>query len=423
MRTVQAKRIERKLAARVRPARSEDESAEEPLSIPGRGKHEDTSKLIQFNCPEVLDFSSGTVVLPLRITCYCRHHREKTGFNVHFTVFDHSGRIVGSGITRPIMITDDHKSTGVSKAVSSAGQTPESDWTLRSLGERPDAGGSQLAKRKAGEERASKKRTKPYDGRRSGKLSRRTSIGSLNSTVPSAFATRPSTPALSHGGSSPEQVQRPEPGTPDFSDHGAPAVVSSMLPSAIAPPIVANESNAFNDILMPDVGSEPPLASVPLSSFLAHDMSPVHSSSMHSPEITTMPAPQSLEIAQSLHYLFNAAEPPSLPTLPQPTIHRLIPSQGPTYGGIEITVLGANFHPNMQLNCVFGDARSTSTQRWSDNTLVCILPPSPTPGVVAVWFDGVQKEEDGSPPALFAYQDETDRALYVFHFVSSSHYR
>ena len=97
--------------------------------------------------------------------------------------------------------------------------------------------------------------------------------------------------------------------------------------------------------------------------------------------------------------------------LPLPKIHRLIPASGPTYGGIEITVLGANFHPNMQLNCVFGDARSSSTQRWSDNTLVCLLPPSPTPGVVAVWFDGIQKEEDGSPPSLFAYTDETDRAL------------
>lgn len=100
--------------------------------------------------------------------------------------------------------------------------------------------------------------------------------------------------------------------------------------------------------------------------------------------------------------------------MPTPKIHRLIPATGPTYGGIEITILGANFHHNLQLNCVFGEARSTSTQRWSDNTLVCMLPPSPTPGVVAVWFEGVQREEDGSRPTLFAYTDESDRALYVF---------
>lgn len=408
----QAKRIERKLAARVRPARSDDESPEEPLVIPGRGKHEDTSKLIQFNCPEVLDFSSGTVVLPLRITCYCRHHREKTGFNVHFTMFDHTGRIVGSGVTRPIMITDDHKSTGVNKAASSAGPAPDSDWAFRPS---PDVGASSAVKRKGRseltEDRSVKKRTKPYDGRRSGKLSRRASNGSLNSVLASAFTTRPSTPALSPGGSSPEHSQRTDPATPDYSDNGTTAVVTQLLPSTIAPPVVANDAHSFDDILMPDVNSVDADVSMSQANFLSSDMSPVMSSSMHSPEIMTMPAPQPLDIAQSLQFLFNAADQPPVPALPLPKIHRLIPSQGPTYGGIEITVLGANFHANMQLNCVFGDARSTSTQRWSDNTLVCILPPSPTPGVVAVWFDGVQKEEDGSPPTLFAYTDETDRAL------------
>ncbi|CCM01921.1 uncharacterized protein FIBRA_03993 [Fibroporia radiculosa] len=65
----------------------------------------------------------------------------------------------------------------------------------------------------------------------------------------------------------------------------------------------------------------------------------------------------------------------------------------------------------MQLNCVFGGAISSSTQRWSDNTLVCLLPPSTNPGSVPVWFDGMAKEEDGTAPCIFTYKDETDRAL------------
>ena len=96
----------------------------------------------------------------------------------------------------------------------------------------------------------------------------------------------------------------------------------------------------------------------------------------------------------------------------------MIPAAGPTFGGVEVTVLGANFHPSMQLNCVFGSTPSTSTQRWSDNTLVCILPPSVSAGQVQVWFEGMPKEEDGTPPCLFTYTDETDRALYVPHFFS-----
>ncbi|KAH9966201.1 hypothetical protein BGW80DRAFT_1563029 [Lactifluus volemus] len=96
---------------------------------------------------------------------------------------------------------------------------------------------------------------------------------------------------------------------------------------------------------------------------------------------------------------------------PHPRIHRLIPSSGPIIGGIEVTVLGSNFHPSLQLQCIFGDVVASSTQRWSDNTLVCILPPRATSGVVAVWFNGLQKEDDGTPPCLFTYTDESDRAL------------
>lgn len=411
----EAKRIERKLAARVRPARSDDESGEEPLLIPGRGKHEDTSKLIQFNCPEVLEFSTGTVVLPLRITCYCRHHREKTGFNVHFAMYDHSGRLVGSGITRPIMITDDHKSTGVNKAAtSSASQTPEFEWPVRSLGDHSDVASSPPTKRKGRNQPVeAKKRTKPYDGRRNIKLSRKTSNGSLNSAIASAFTTRPSTPALSPAGSSADQLQTFEPATPDFSDNAVAAPIASSLSPLIAPPIIANESHAFDDILMPDVNAvnsaEASLGVMSQTNFLL-DISSSVSPSMQPHDLMDIPISQPTELAQPLQYLFHS-EPPPIPNLPTPKIHRLIPATGPTYGGVEITILGGDFHPNMQLNCVFGDAHATSTQRWSDNTLVCLLPPSPTPGVVSVWFDGIPKEEGGSPPALFVYTDETDRAL------------
>jgi len=96
-----------------------------------------------------------------------------------------------------------------------------------------------------------------------------------------------------------------------------------------------------------------------------------------------------------------------------PSIHRLIPNTGPTHGGIEVTILGANFHPAITLNCIFGDVAASSTQRWSDNTLVCVLPPRATPGVVAVWFEGFPKTDEpaNTPPSLFTYADESDRAL------------
>lgn len=86
----EAKRIERKKAARVRPQRhdssdSEDEGAVFRMDLGPDGepiprRDGDGTGIVVFNCPEINDFSEGRVVLPVRVTCYCRHHREKVGF-------------------------------------------------------------------------------------------------------------------------------------------------------------------------------------------------------------------------------------------------------------------------------------------------------------------------------------------------------
>ena len=151
---------------------------------------------------------------------------------------------------------------------------------------------------------------------------------------------------------------------------------------------------------------------------------------------TAPPSPVAMSVSQyqrlqeplasaPLPFMF-LPEPPPLAPVHQPRIHRLIPSSGPIIGGIEVTILGSNFHPSLQLDCTFGDVMASSTQRWSDNTLVCILPPRATSGVVAVWFNGKKKDEDGTPPCLFTYTDESDRALSVFLLTSfvltCSHY-
>jgi uncharacterized protein len=78
----EAKRVARKLAARVRPSRSDGEDQTPmPVVLENRDEsNKDVSGIVQFNCAETVDFSDGTVTLPIRITCYCRHHREKVGF-------------------------------------------------------------------------------------------------------------------------------------------------------------------------------------------------------------------------------------------------------------------------------------------------------------------------------------------------------
>jgi len=68
-------------------------------------------KILLFNCSEIVDFSSGDTILPTRITCYCRHHNEKVGFCIYFVMKDYTNTVIANGMSPPIMITDDHKSS------------------------------------------------------------------------------------------------------------------------------------------------------------------------------------------------------------------------------------------------------------------------------------------------------------------------
>ncbi|GLB37660.1 putative ig-like, plexins, transcription factors [Lyophyllum shimeji] len=394
----EAKRVAKKLAARVRPARSDTDSGDDPSSNrPSKSKQvEDTTSIIQFNCAEILDFSTGSVVLPLRITCYCRHHREKVGFNVHFTMMDHLGRIVGTGSSRPIMITDDHKTAPSSNATRQTEFTNgfmnvDPDWsqmagTVNEIS--PDARAP--SKRK---QESSTRRPKPYDS--SGKPNRTSREGSVASaaspstglsSLPMTRSPTPSTVVQQLLALDPTPLQ-PLPQL-QYSSHGS----ETSSPDTLATPL-----DRSPDINLPDPQRQHDMAHAP---------SPL---SLHPVPSVVMPAhPHPMPFM-----FFDGQQTQSNMPMQVPIIHRLIPNMGPTHGGIEVTVLGANFHPSLQLNCIFGDVAASSTQRWSDNTLVCVLPPRATAGVVAVWFEGFPKtaEQTNAPPSLFTYADESDRAL------------
>lgn len=379
----QAKRAARKVTSRAKPD-SEGPLSERPDASLG---------LLQFNCPEELDFSTGSVVLPMRIACYCRHHREKVGFNVHFKMVDHGGRIVGSGSTPPIMITDDHKSTHKSQplphSINSSTLTP--DWN-----------GSQVDvfRKPAQKSMTVKKRAKPYDPSARKKSFKDAKVetsspSAMSSVLPTrasspVVVTQPTTPALSSTLSSPKA---------SFDSLASPTDFISGIygQSEIPIPDFTQTLNQTLDALdfTPGVHSIPSPSDTTTSPEVAHAVA-----------IAQHPQPQPT-------IFFNFDPPQSIPPFQLPRIHRLIPSAGPTHGGIEVTVLGANFHAHLPLNCVFGDMMASSTQRWSDNTLVCVLPARATPGVVGVWFDGIDVQDDGTPPCLFTYTDESDRGLCV----------
>jgi hypothetical protein len=409
MSVVKAKRVVRKLAARIRPARSDSDAPEDGRER-SRNVKEDTTSIIQFNCPDVLDFSAGSAVLPVRITCYCRHHREKVGFNIHFTMMDHNGHLVGKGMTPPIMITDDHKSTVKSGVIpSTPAVETRVDWSSLPPAA-PSTDNTPLLKHPSRNGRGQPKtRSKPYDmsGRSNqSKFSRATSVTSLSSSVNSPSMhpssgpnTRSPTPSQLQ---SPSPVPPPQPSVAFVSDGDSTSAFNSSepiptsLPNSISGTTIFGPANAVSTITT----SQFPLPS---------DMFPPNTPQVTQPSqqlLATLVPPQPMPFL-----FFNPSSPPPVTSLPLPKIHRLIPSSGPTHGGTEVTVLGENFHPAIQFNCVFGDVVASSTQRWSDNTLLCVLPPRSAPGVVAVWFEGLNETKNSTLPSLFTYTDESDRAL------------
>lgn len=96
-------------------------------------------------------------------------------------------------------------------------------------------------------------------------------------------------------------------------------------------------------------------------------------------------------------------------SMERPQLQRLIPNEGPTFGGIEVTILGSNFRPG--LTVLFGDVPAASTHFWSPNTLVCILPAVTEPGPVVVCFKEYPVMMDSQEVMLFTYYNENDRAL------------
>lgn len=107
----------------------------------------------------------------------------------------------------------------------------------------------------------------------------------------------------------------------------------------------------------------------------------------------------------SQDFLFNIF--PQTPDIPQ--VDRLIPTEGPVYGGMDVTLLGSGFYRG--LTCLFGERPATTTF-WNANTLVCVLPPATHTGPVVVSFQEHPLVVEGQDVPIFTYRDASDQALY-----------
>lgn len=101
-------------------------------------------------------------------------------------------------------------------------------------------------------------------------------------------------------------------------------------------------------------------------------------------------------------------------------IHKLVPAEGSTTGGTEVTLLGSGFYPGMEV--VFGDTLATTTTFWGDKCLNCLTPPALQPGLVHVvfkhehpTFSPVQHQPQPIIPKqqlFFRYVDDRELQMY-----------
>lgn len=92
-----------------------------------------------------------------------------------------------------------------------------------------------------------------------------------------------------------------------------------------------------------------------------------------------------------------------------PEISRLIPGEGTTRGGIEVTVLGKGFVNG--LTVLFGETPASQNLCYSSSTLICMLPPRSTPGPVVVTLKNLPLQKAPGHYPLFTYVDDTEKSL------------
>lgn len=88
------------------------------------------------------------------------------------------------------------------------------------------------------------------------------------------------------------------------------------------------------------------------------------------------------------------------------SLEQIVPSQGPTHGGIEVTIVGNGLHQGLTL--MFGD-RPATTICWSPSSMVCVLPPSENTGPVVVSFKEHPMSNNEVP--LFSYYNSGNKEL------------
>jgi hypothetical protein len=333
---------------------------EVPVDESEESMEQDKKKILVFHTPKVIDFSSGEATLPVRITCYCRHHQEQHGFGLVASLIDgYTGETLGSTMVGYIMITDDHKSQQ---------RRPAKKQKIR---EDPQSAAPS----------SPPSSTRPF----------------LSVAIPQQEYDDDSSSVS--GSTSPMPYN-----TPAFPTFGSMQAYSAEASPATPPP-----PNPFPNMLDQ---SQPFRMGAPYDA----TSNPTAAGQLQPPTYayyggSLLSSPDSRSASGS---------PPLSPSMvSRPTVEKVIPHEGPLSGGLEITVLGQGLLPSHR--CFFGANMAKISTYWGPTTVVCILPPASVPATVPVFilpparYPGSPVHADAEVPgdtnAAFTYKDDSDKQL------------
>lgn len=392
---------------------------------------------------------------PMRVACYCRHHNEKDGFQVIFTLKDYLGKVVAQAMSDSILITDDHKThpmSAVNSQVWYDGQFPSNNFNSQSMvdlhshsshmpmskstgnlqsmgfGQTPGfhqsssvhqlpAYASQTTSGTMTPRNLSRPASPTGLGQAGPSKKRKSSTGN-HRRVPSGLTMTKvdTTQAMSNPGIS-------APSGPAFSPTSNPSFTTPESAGSYGSRPISRSRNSFhtqhstpeggtfyrtlpNRTTSLDQQTFQAFYSAPNSAHQSRAGSPI----MQGPNLAAFQRQQGRPNAFTLQSGPTSAGPqPSSDTdvKPQPIINKVVPAEGPTSGGIEVSIYGQNFTPGMEV--MFGDRAATATTYWGEKALCCVLPPSMTMGACHVTISGHvgNRLSNHAPGATFRYTPDT----------------
>ncbi|KAG8526260.1 uncharacterized protein KY384_000253 [Bacidia gigantensis] len=423
-----------------------DEETGERSTLVGQSKEELPNNTMQVHCP-------------MRIQCYSRHHGEKVGYRVIFTVKDSDDKLIAQTLSSSVIITDDHKTPQATK-IPGEFQSTSSFGSLgsSSAGFYQQLQGPSLDGRNSFSTPDLQSLNLSYRHQHSQSQSSFPSLGDSSLVNPeypaSTNCSRPASPTALPG---PQHKRRKGSGNaisrprPDLTMTKMSSERMKSPPAAGSVPIGLSRppGSKFPQPLPSHHSSTHGLSTPPTSSHMQ--------ASPNLPWPATgnfFPRSQSVENLQSLQDVFSApssawqSQVPSPESSPQsysqvhvqaqghrnpsnepmpgralpklPIICKTTPADGPQSGGVEVTCLGEGFRSSSQI--FFGDIPATTRSVWSESALVCVLPPAVHPGPVTVTVR--QSADPRTPlssqnPIHFTYvnTDEQDLLKHALHLV------